>query len=170
MCAISVATENASVRWSDEQLNHAVRGIHSESLTVGTIESLAAYVFCASVLQIVLTLTDACCLGSCEDCRRHNVKADVVLFAKYAANNVQTLECCSMCKHTTSVNVADGIYALYVGLEVVVHNDAGTTTLDACCLKVKTLNNGTTTSGNEHDVCAYLRSLALLLEGDNELT
>lgn len=68
MCAISVATENASVLWSDEQLNHAVRGIHSESLTVGTIESLAAYVFCAGILKVVLTLADACCLGSCEDC------------------------------------------------------------------------------------------------------
>ena len=75
-----------------------------------------------------------------------------------------------MCKHTTSVNVADGIYALYVGLEVVVHNDAGATTLDACCFKVETLNNGTTTSSNEHYVCCYLRSLALLLECDNELT
>lgn len=61
-------------------------------------------------------------------------------------------------------------YTPYVGPEVVIHNDASATTLDACCLKVETLNNGTTTSGNEHDVCAYLRSLALLLEGDNELT
>ena len=48
------------------------------------------------------------CLWFCKDGGRHDLKADVILFAKDAVHDMDRLHLCRMSEHLTTIHVADG--------------------------------------------------------------
>ena len=108
MGAIGMTTQNHPISIAEE-LQHTLRGIHGERLTVGAPEGLLAGVGGARGLELVFGRSDTGGFGFGEDGGGHDVEADVVLLAEDMVHGADGLHLSGMGEHLTTVDVADGV-------------------------------------------------------------
>ena len=108
MGAIGMTTQNHPISIAEE-LQHSLRGIHRERLTVGAPEGLLAGVGGARGLELVFGRADTGSLGFSEDGCGHDVEADIVLLAEDMVDGTDSLHLSGMGEHLTTVDIADGV-------------------------------------------------------------
>ena len=162
MVAIDMASEDASVGTLKE-FDEAVGLSRGHGFAVGAVIAFTAHIVGALRLAVVLAHAHAGRLRRGEDGCRHETVGGGALLLHDVVHHMQSLSGGGVCEHLPAVDVADGIYALDVGLEVLVGDDGAFGCFDARLFETESVGAGCPSGGHEHLVGLHLRRLSLAL-------
>ena len=105
---VGVTTENL-ISGGNKKFQHALCGIHGESLAVGTPEGFLARIGNTLCFELILCGAYTGGFGFGENGCGHDVETDVVLLAEDMVDGSDSLHFCRMGEHLLAIHIADGI-------------------------------------------------------------
>ena len=139
-------------------------GINGKSLTIGTIVSAVQVVFNTFTFAFIFCDSYRSHLRCSKDSCRHDIETNIILTPEDMVNCSKALECCSMCKHLPSVNIADSIYSRQRCLHIVIDDYCSPVNVYAYAFEIKTFGVWFASSGHQDNISFYGSFLSLAIE------